>query len=328
VHGSGTIPAPFPPQDVWRDIDVRLRRHDPPYNGFAALCARLGLQFDQFGSNNPHFNLYAELPARFLAGEVSRTEKRLTLRLEYVGTPEVVLEWLPNRETRREPVPTGNPQLPAQRELVISIPHGATEVKANLLTMKCDAHEISLRVGWENILLHICEFFDPKQSNLTDFLFSKTNLKNVNPFELGVSRLLSLAGYTVLWFGKGAKDALPDLVAYVRQPLGVERIIYGECTLKNPAEKFSDLAKRADDLRKDLGVEVGTILPVVFVRNNTSDQDRRAAIELGLVLCDGNDIRRLQEKIKSDATPDEIFQFLRSLSSLTPIPGGLSTLFV
>lgn len=105
-----------------------------------------------------HFNLYAELPARFLSCDLKRKEKRVALAMKYVGTPDLVIEWVPNRETKREPVPAGNPQIPAQHELVIPIPPGATAVKANLLTMEWDADEISLRVGWENILFRICEF--------------------------------------------------------------------------------------------------------------------------------------------------------------------------
>jgi hypothetical protein len=326
VHGAGSSSGSFPPPSVWFDLDTRLRRHSPPYNGFAALCGKLGLSFMPSGSG-PHFNLYAELPAKFLGCEVKPKEKSLVLTMNYVGTPDLVMEWLPTRETRRMPIPAGQVQVPAQYAVTLPIPPAATEIKANLLVMECDADALSLRLGWENTLLRICEFFDPSQARLSDFLYNEINLKNVNPFELGVARLLGLAGYTVLWFGKGAKDALPDLVAYMRLPLGTEQIIYGECTLKNPAEKLSDLAKRADDLRGFLGVEAGKILPVVFVRNAATDQDRLAASELGLALCDGNRIQQLQGRIKSDAPPVEVFQFLRSLGNLTLIPGGPTSLF-
>lgn len=321
VHGSG----PFNLPTYWPNIDTRLRRHDPIYNGLADLCATLGLEYASSG-HSPYFNLYAELPARFLAGMVDRKAKGLKLSIEYVGTPELVVQWLPSPKTFPVRVPAGNPQIPAQHEVTIPVPDGVSEAKANLITMECGADEISVGVGWENILLRICEFFDPGQEKLVSFLSKENDLKNANPFELGVARLLGLAGYNVLWFGKGAKDALPDLVAYEREPRGVERIIYAECTLKNPSEKYSDLAKRRDGLCKHLGVEGTNILPVVFVRSETSDQDRRAAIELGLVLCDGDDIRKLRGKIGSDATPEEVFQFLRSLSSLTLIPGGVTSL--
>lgn len=321
IHGAG----PSNLQTYWPNIDTQLRRHDPIYNGLADLCTTLGLEVTQ-GNNSPYFNLYAELPAQFLAGEMDRRAKVLKLNMEYVGTPELVLQWLPIRKTFRVNVPAGNPQIPAQHEMTIPIPNGVNEAKGNLMTMEWDSDEISVRVGWENILLRIGEFFDPNQEKLADLLFNRNDLKNANPFELGVARLLSLSGYTVLWFGKATKQALPDLVAYVREPLGAERIIYGECTLKNPIEKFSDLAKRSDDLRKFLGVEDETILPVVFVRNNASDQDRRAAIDHGLVLCDGNDLRQLQEMVKSDASPDGVFQFLKSMNNLTLIPGGVASL--
>jgi hypothetical protein len=324
VLGTGTYPVSFLPQNFWGNIDTQLRRHSPPYNGFDALCVRLGLKFERFGSS-AYFELGAELPARFLAGKVNRKEKSLTLNMEYVGTPELLIEWLPERQTKKEPVPIGDPEKPGQFEVTLPIPEGATGVEARLITVEADVDQLSCRVDWENVLLRICEFFDPDQTRLRDFLFDEDNLKNVNPFELGVARLLGLAGYTVLWFGKGSKDALPDLVAYAHLPLGAERVIYGECTLKNPAGKFSDLAKRAGGLREHLGLEAGAIVPIVFVRNDTTAQDRRAASELGLVVCDGGDIRRLQDKIKSDVTPDEVFQFVRSLGSLTFFLGGLNS---
>jgi hypothetical protein len=315
VRGAGSPSGSFPPANLWRDIDTRLRRHDPPCNGLAGLCATLDLQFTPFSGDSPNFELAAELPARFLGGEVKHKEKALKLSMRYVGTPELVIEWLAARKAMREPVPAGNPRKPGQFEKSIPIPPGATGVEARLLAVEMDVDQLSLRVDWENILLRICEFFDPGQARLSDFLYNDISLKNVNPFELGVARLLGLAGYTVLWFGKAAKEGLPDLLAYMRTPLGTEHIIYAECTLKNPADKFSDFVKRAGDLREHLGRESGSILPVVFVRNEVTDQDRQTAAEWGLALCGGGDITQLQEKIKSDAAPDEAFQFLRFLGS-------------
>jgi hypothetical protein len=107
---------------------------------------------------------------------------------------------------------------------------------------------------------------------------------------------------------------MADFVGYARTPVGAERIIHGECTVEYPAKKFSEFAKRTNRLKEHLGLETGAILPVVFVRSDTTAQDRRAASELGLVLCDGGDIRQLQDKIRSDAIPEEVFEFLRSLA--------------
>lgn len=327
AYGTGQYPVSFFPRNFWGDIDTQLRRHDPPYNGFAALCAKLNLKFEQSGSS-AFFELCAGLPARFLAGDIDRKEKSLKLSMEYVATPELVIEWLPEHQTKKESVPIGDPEKPGQFEVAVPIPPGATGVEARLLTVEADVDKLSLRTDSENTLLRICEFFDPNQTRLTDFLYSEKSLKNVNPFELGVARLLGLAGYTVLWFGKGAKEAMPDFVAYARTPLGAERIIHGECTVEYPAKKFSEFAKRTNDLNEHLGLEAGTILPVVFVRNDATAQDRQAASELRLVLCDGGDVRQLQDKIKSDATPEEVFQFLRSLGSQTLFLGGLNSLIV
>jgi hypothetical protein len=327
AYGTGQSPASFFPPNFWGDIDTQLRRHNPPYNGFAALCAKLNLKFEESGSSS-FFELCAGLPARFLAGEIDRKEKSLKLSMEYVATPELVIEWLPEHQTKKEPVPTGDPEKPGQFEIAVPIPPGATGVEARFLTVEADVDKLSLRTDWQNILLRICEFFDPNQTRLSDFLFNENSLKNVNPFELGVARLFSLAGYTVLWFGKGAKEAMADLVAYMRSPLGTERIIHGECTVEYPAKKFSEFAKRTNDLNEHLGSEAGTILPVVFVRNDATAQDCQAASELGLVLCDGGGVRQLQDKIKSDATAGEVFQFLRSLGSQTLFLGGLNSLIV
>jgi len=311
TFGTGNYPASFLPQDFWT-IDTQLLCHNPPHNGFAKLCASLGLQYDPY-SNSPHFELSAELPARFLRGEVNRPDRKLIITMEYLATPDLVIEWLPGHGTSHQQVPVGDAQIPSQHFVAISIPADSTKLEANLLTLGMEADKLSLRVDWENTLLRICEFFDPSQSKLTDFLFKENNLKNANPFELGVARLLALAGYVVLWFGAAAKHALPDLVAYSREARGKERIVYGECTLKNPAEKLSDFAKRSEAFKKHLGLEPAAVLPVVFVRNETTGQDRQAAAELGLILCDGNDIQQLQEKIRSDANTESVFGLLQSL---------------
>ena len=245
---------------------------------------------------------------------MDRQKQTLTLAIEYVGTPELVVEWLPVRETEKVPIPMRPIESVREREVTISIPSGATGVEAILLAMGLDADKMSCRVNWENTLLRIGEFFDTDQKRLGNLLFQEHSLRNVNPFELGLARLLGLAGFVVLWFGKAAKEALPDLIAYKRKPRGEELIIYAECTLKNPSEKFSDLAKRTEELRRFLGYEPGGILSVVFVRNEASAQDRRAASEFGLTLCDGSDIRKLHDRILSDASPGELVQFFRALN--------------
>ncbi len=326
TYGMGSLSESLFPSNFWNEVDRNLLRHDPPFNRYVGLCANLGLDYKQLQST-PHFELCAELPARFVSGDVNRKSKCLELRAEYVGTPELVIEWFPTHQTKKESVPRGDPEVPKSYQINVTVPPGATEVEAKLIAVGEESHTFSLRVKWENILLRLCEFFDPGQTDLSHFLFDEINLKNVNPFELGVAKLLGLAGYAVLWFGRGKKGSLPDIVAYVQEPLGEERIIFGECTLKNPAEKFSDFAKRKVDLGSYLGVPAETILPVVFVRNSTTVQNRREASEFGLVLCDGNDIRQLQDKLQSDASPDQVFQFLQSLGSFTLIPGEVTDLF-
>lgn len=300
-------------QTFLADIDKRLRHHRPPFNGFAALEARLGLGSER-QTLNPFFDLCAQIPARFLSSEVDRRHHSLAVRMEYSGAAELLVEWLPQREAQAVTIPASRTAGSEEHEVSIPIPGDATEAEARLLIIDEDADKLTQGVSCESILLQVCEFFDQGQTHLSEFLYTENNLRNANAFELGVARLLSLGGYTVLWFGKAVKEALPDLVAYARTPRGAEYLIYIECTLKNPGEKFSDFARRAAELRSYLGPQGKGLLPVVFVRNQVTDQDRRAAFGMGLGLSDGEDIRELQEAIRSDEPPGEIFDRLRYVS--------------
>lgn len=307
-------------QNLPGDIDKRLRYHRPPYNGLTALDATLGLEFERY-RNGPHFDLGAEIPARFLSSEVDREHRRLTLQMEYGGLPELLIEWLPQRRAEVVAIPDSRVPGPETYGVSVTIPQDATEAEARLLALDEDADELTQRVGCDNVLLRVCEFLDQGQTHLSDLLYTESNLKNANAFELGVARLLGLAGYTVLWFGKAAKEALPDLVAYAKTARGAEFLIYIECTLKNPNEKLSDLSSRATELRSFLGPRGKDLLAVVFVRNQVTEQDRQTAFGMGLRLCAGDDIRELQQVIKSDATPREVFDRLRFVSPYTAIAG-------
>ena len=309
VRGSGSGFHDRVWQSMPRDIDTLLRRHKPPHNGLASLSAALGLDVDLF-QNHPYFELYAELPAQFLASEVDRSKRNLILKLQCVGQPELVIEWLPQRRTERVRVQPGAPGALRETEITVPVPPGATEAEARLLTTDEDADKLTVGVGSQNVLLRICEFFDPEQAKLADLLFNETNLRNANAFELGIARLLALAGYTVLWFGKAAKDSLPDLAAYARTPRAAEYVIYAECTVKNPGEKFSELARRATALKKHLAPHPGNFLAVVLVRNDVTDQEREAVLRCGLALCGGEELRELQQAINSDATPGQVFERL------------------
>jgi len=81
------------------------------------------------------------------------------------------------------------------------------------------------------------------------------------------------------------------------------------------------------DFQEFLGSEPGAVLPVVFVRNAVLAQERQSASELGIVPCDGNGIHQLQEKTQVDSSPEEIFQFLRSLGGLNWALFGLPNAF-
>src|SRR2546426_66724 len=300
------------------EVDGQLLRNDPPYNGLSALCGKLGLLIDRHAARSA-FELPAELPASIKRADVISAKRSLHLTLSVVGTPELFVEWLPQREAQKAPYYPAVSEDAGECTTEIEIPPGALEAEAKLLFAGLEADRISIRADWENTLLRIGNCFDPKYKRLDDFLFKENN-SGANAFELGVARLLSLAGFVVLWFGKASKDALPDLVAYWRSPRGEEVVILGECAIQESARKQPGLAERGKRLISEARLNGAKFVPVLFTRTAVAESELSDAIQLGIAVCDGDKLRRLLGKIDSDIKPLEVFDFLRTMHSQ---PGGL-----
>ena len=124
----------------------------------------------------------------------------------------------------------------------------------------------------------------------------------------------------MLWFGKASDDGLPDVVAYWRSPIGEEYLILGECTLRDPIRKLTDLINRRDRLSLEAGISADRWLTVVFSRANATGPDFTAAAERGVVLCDGKGLRELTQQVTTGASPSELYVALRNRLGSAPLP--------
>ena len=312
MRGSGPNLSSLLSYDSLQEIDNQLRTSEPRFNGFDALCSKLNLPARR--NDYASFELSAELPARFVAVQTKLEERTLEVDIRCVGIrdliPELMVDWLPKHEFHRvekwqHPDPKGG-----LHHVSIALPDEATAAELMLTFPGIEAADTRrYDIVRESTLLRIANLFDPGQTRLTRYLFEEAT-SNANPFELGIARLLSVAGFVVLWFGKASTDALPDLVAYWRSPLGEEHVVLVECTFKDPTRKLSDLANRGKQLLESTGLASDRFLSVLFTRVDVTEPDFDAAAERGVVLCDGRSLRDLQQKIISSASPLDVYKML------------------
>ncbi|MBI3894659.1 MAG: hypothetical protein HY313_01880 [Acidobacteria bacterium] len=224
--------------------------------------------------------------------------------------PALMIDWLPKHDFHRvakwqHPDPNGN-----LHHVSVALPDEAVAAELRLSFLGIEAADtVRHKIVRESTLLRIVNFFDPGQTRLTSYLFEKPD-SDANAFELGVARLLSTAGFVVLWFGKASKDGLPDLVAYWRSPLGEEYLVFAECTIKDPARKLSDLADRGRQISQAAGLGSDRFLSVLFTKTEVTEPDFAAAAQRGVALCDGRKLRDLLQQIISGASPLDLYEVL------------------
>src|SRR5438552_787114 len=78
-------------------------------------------------------------------------------------------------------------------------------------------------------------------------------------------------------------------------------------------KKISELAARASDYNQSLAFYQNRMIPVLFSRAEASGLEFQAARAHAVVLCDGHELRRLHEKVRSDAGPEGVFESLKFL---------------
>jgi hypothetical protein len=303
MHGTGanvsSLVAPW-----WQQIDDQLLHGTPRFKDFNGLCRKLHIPARRDYVSQSSFHISAELPAQFISIDDDRKKKTLEVSFECVGTPLLMVEWLPGGDL--DSVQWDRDPGVNRQRASIEVRPGSPEVELTLLFDGLGrADSLRYRVPRESILPRIAEYFDPQQTRLQEYLSEKTSA-DANPFELGVARLLSTGGFVVQWFGKASRDALPDIVAYWRSPRGEEHVILAECTMRDPTGKLTDLAHRRRLMSEGTGIAANRILPVLFLRTSATTPDFKAAAERGIALCDAERLRELRDRIMSGETPPEI----------------------
>jgi hypothetical protein len=309
LHGGGTsvssLLAPW-----WHQIDDQLLRAAPPFKGFNGLCRKLRIPAADGRIGHSFFNISAELPAQFASVRDDRRRHTVEVDFECIGTPSLMGQWLPEGDLARvewQYDPNAN-----SHHVSMEVPSGSAELDLTLLFEGLgQADSLRYRVPREGILTRVAEYFDPQQTRLQEYLSEKTSV-DANPFELAVARLLSTGGFVVQWFGKASKEALPDIVAYWRSPLGQEQLILAECTTRDPTRKLTDLIHRRKLMSEGTGIAANRILPVLFLRISATAPDFKAAAERGVALCDAERLRELRDRIMSGESPLEILTIFRA----------------
>jgi hypothetical protein len=322
VNGFGGTVSSLLYSPSWHDIDDRLRENkDNNFDGLNGLFKFLRLKTARDLLSVTFFGISAELPARFKAVDYNRKSRVLDVEVERVGRPTLKVEWTPpggELITIQDPFPDA----PDTGQCRYSIPAQDDSTEAKLLLSFAGlgvANTLQCSINRKSTLLQVAESFDPNQQRLNDRLFNETDPR-ANAFELAVARLLSTSGYAVLWFGRGSKDALPDIVAHWRSPIGEDYFILAECTHVDPIRKLTDLVNRRNRLSEECGVTADRWLTVVFSRDEAIPRDIDAATAHGVVLCGGNGLRDLVKQVTSGASPSELYEGLRKQQGSIPLP--------
>jgi len=101
LFGTGAQLSNILSYSDWDNLEAELRRRGIA-SGFDALCEKLGLGARRSNLMSA-FYLGAELPARFADVQVDSRGNSLEIDFEYVGWPELTIDWLPQRDFRKVP---------------------------------------------------------------------------------------------------------------------------------------------------------------------------------------------------------------------------------
>jgi hypothetical protein len=155
------------------------------------------------------------------------------------------------------------------------------------------------------------EFFDANHTLLNTGLQAR---KDSELFEMAVVRLLNELQVPAVWYGGKQYQDRPDLVACIQSELEWQ-ILLGECTGQKPADKFTRLLTRQDELTKLLQGEV-RILPVVFTPSTVSSADKKQARQDGVIIVGANELAILAQGIGRGWNAMDVLGYLQSLFSL------------
>lgn len=330
-YSDPTINEPIP-QQLGYGIEERLKMGDPPYNGLGGLARSMGL--DSFWSSRARwFRCVCPVPLRF--GPVSRElrNRQVSVVVEasqttalpearvngFVGDDAIRLGLLSEWEAIRGEDPAGTGAAPHAR---LTRYHKAVDVGQHdgglrlALAYKGTVVEereqlLSPRDPWPRA----CLFFDPEFARSKELVTTSGKI-DAGRLELGVARLLALAGLRVAWFGRSSAEKKPDVLAYCESDEGRKTIALVECTEEDPARKIDKAAAWAEELQAWLNDPSCDVVSLVITAATLKDVDLKAAFQAGVKLAGADELADAWQNIDRGGTADEV---LKALTEIDPL---------
>lgn len=147
LYGDGPDISSLLSYSILQEVDIQLRKWKPKgFKNFDALCSSLELpaRRDNLRSS---FYLSAELPARFLNVPPDSAEGSTAIEVEYVGGPDLLVEWLPQQELETIPLAGKPDSIPVRQRVPLLAPSGAAKANLILSFAGLDADNRTVNVG-------------------------------------------------------------------------------------------------------------------------------------------------------------------------------------
>jgi hypothetical protein len=311
------------PQAVIQRIDSALRLEDPSYDGIGDLFRRTLPHAPASLDGQVHLGIRAELPFEVEVNQgttvVVRSsplarDKSLRLIFYFTGTHDLGSSRIVLANGDSRVLPNGA----CEWTISPDWPERAERAKVVLFFETCEVRtaEVNRWHDAANAAVVVDRYFDPKHEHLRRLLLDRGRVKGkVSPFELGVARLMFILGIPVALYNEGAEEARPDAGGYLEK----ERIaVLVEATLEKPIEKFSKMAERVHQLRALLPNEC-RILAAVFTRAETSESERRQAIDHNVVLIGHSEILELLEMTKTKTNAALVLKYFEGVMTKTAL---------
>ena len=302
-----------------------LRKHKPPYNGLDGL-----LQFAE-ATNRPNTSSHevlveikAVLPFKITPQEdqilvecPASLARKLSILLFFSGHESRKV-----RYSRKLPVPGRSNCVVAP--FPIEWPSNVSEAEAHILYDKHEIETVPLRhwASTANWRVAVDSYFDPETKLLKEALSGDgERLKGQNrsqAFELGIARLLTLAGIAVTWHGAIRQSGRPDLAGFCELP-GRRIALIGECTLEKPNIKMDALKARMSAVRQLSGDTV-EILPVVFTACDPIQSDYESAATEGIAIVGKRELAWLLQLVERNTKTSDIIKQIENSRTTNNLP--------
>lgn len=251
-------------QTIFREIDMRLRRFDPPYKNVEdAIIDLLSLpiyHFQEYYSQDS--KCYVLLP-NFVAMEgVELKGSNLEINVCFhksVDIKDLLLSVISyGRKTRRfrknlkgREIETSPPFKRVRKSFRIN---DAADVQLYLFSKQMKKYGHCDQRSPRNVKLALNpriashEAFDEGSARLLQLLRGKAKNRPPRSFEYAVATLLHMCGFRTEWLGyAGIVEEAPDILAFCSEP---ELIIVGECTTEIPdVNKYKNIKERSEQLQ-------------------------------------------------------------------------------